>query len=268
MSFKYKRGNKAYEGVKKDFLMDLTETFSGFVMSEDTCEGYPEHLLTVFMRFDLMCSNVLDFELDEDDFYRFQMLNLSEKEWMSIYAVFDEMFSLGHELNPFIYLFFYNLIYSGPFGEDIALLNMSDELLDLMGDEMKKLNNLFNKYSTSRDSNLVGEILKASKASTIPTFVIIHIADSINEHTGQDKKDLGDMICGLYITAIEKMLKKPQLTLNDYRRFDSIFTQVDNPNFTDNQINSVYDVIGRYEVNKMRESINTRRRIPNPRFRC
>lgn len=268
MGFKRCSGGKSYEQVKKEFIKDLSDTFSGFVLGEDRIDGYPEHLLTVFIRFDLQCAPVLDFELNEVDFYRFEMLKFSKEEWMSIYGLFNEVFNLNHKLNPFIYLFFYDLIHLGPFAADIASLDMSDELFDLMGAEMKELYHLWDKYSISQDSGTCNELAEASKAATIPAFAVISIADWIDERVGEDKKDFADSICDLYITAMEKILKKPELTGKDRKSLAFICSKVDNPNFTENQINRIYSVMGRHEINKIKKSFRRRRRIPNPRFRC
>lgn len=268
MYYMYHHGKKTYEEIKRYFFKDLDDTLLGFVRSNGRTEGYPEHLLTVFIAFDLTTEYYLDFELDERDYEHFKRLNFSFENWMSVYGLFKQTLKFNHRLNPFISLFYYNLIYSGPFGEDIEGLDMSDELLALMGEELKKLYNLFDKYFISDDSGLIKEIVESAKAVSIPAFVVVHLANWINEHVGDDKKELGDLICELYVTAIEKIFKKPELTDNDYMEISSICFEVDTSNFNENQIDHVYSVIGKYNVDKIRKSIYKRSFIPNPRFRC
>jgi hypothetical protein len=273
MFFEYQfRDRMTYDEVKKEFFGNLTDTFLGYIRSNGRIKGYPEHLLTVFIAFDLKTRYELDYELDYMDFRPFNWLELSyeswsDEEWMSIYELFSRTIKFSHRLNPFIRLFFYDLVYLGPFGEDIEALDMSDELLDLMGYEMKKLNNLFDKYSISDDSALVRDIAEASKVDSIPAFAVIHLANWINEHVGEDKRELGDLICELYIIAIEKILKKPKLTSLDKTEISSIFYEVDTSNFTDAQTDHVYSCIGKYNVKKIRKSTRKGRRRP-PRFRC
>ena len=54
----------------------------------------------------------------------------------------------------------------GLFDENIEVLDMPDELLELMGEEMKKFNNLFDEYLISDDSSLVKEIVNISKSTS------------------------------------------------------------------------------------------------------
>lgn len=258
---------RSYNEVKHDFIKELADTFSAFILSNGSIKGFPEHLLTVFIRFNCMSCHYLSFELDYRDFRHFKWLEFSKKEWLSIYGLLRDTLKLNHRLNTFIYLFLYDLIYFGPFGEDIEAWDMPDELLDFMGGDMLGLYNIFDEYLNSDDSNLVGDIVDASQASTIPAFVVIHLASWINEHVGYDKKELGDLICELYAIAIRKIYKKPELTRNDYLEISSIFFEVDTSNFSDIQIDHVYSTFGKYEVNKIRKSTK-RRRIPNPRYRC
>ena len=252
--------------VKRDFVKELAGTFSAIINSDDSIKGYPEHILNVFIRFNSKSSYDLDFELDKDDFIRFDLLKFSKEEWMLIYGLFKEVFKFNHKLNPFIYLFFYDLIYYSSFGEDIEALDMSDELLGLMGSEMLKLYTLFDEYFNSDDSNLVNDIVDASKADTIPAFVVIHLASWINEHVGNDKRELGDPICELYTIALGKIYKKPELTQDDYLEISSMFFEIDTSNFSDIQTDRVYSTVGKFEINNKRNSM--KKRIANPRFRC
>ena len=273
MYFEYQSKRElSYYDVKNNFFRDLTDTFLGFVRSKGRIRGYPEHLLNVFITFDLKVKYELDYELDYSDFQHFMRLTRlyggwGDEEWMQIYGLFSKTIQFKHRLSPFIRMFFYDLVYWGPFGEDIEALDMSDELLDMMGVEMKKLNNLFDEYIISDDSGLVSKIIDISKSDSIPEFVVTHLADWINEHVGDDKKDLGDSICELYIIAIEKILKKPELTGHDKSEISSIYFTVDTSNFTDTQKDHVFSVIGRYNVYEFRRSAIKRRRLP-PRYRC
>ena len=80
---------------------------------------------------------------------------------MSVYGLFEDIFKYGNKLNPFIYLFFYDLIYEGPFSEDIEALDMSDDLLSLMGDEMLRLYHLFDDYFNTHDTGLLKDMVDA-----------------------------------------------------------------------------------------------------------
>lgn len=264
--YRFMFGRNLCDNARNDFIKELAGTFSAFILSDGSINGFPEHILTVFIRFNCMNRYYLDFELDKADFKRFEFLNFSSEEWMLIYGLFNETLKLDHRLNPFIYLFFYDLIYSGPFGEDIEALDMSDELLGLMGSDMLRLCALYDEYFESDDSNILGDIVEASKAKTIPAFVVIHLANRIEEHVGVDKKEFGDLICELYVIAICKIYEKPKLSINDHMEISSICFEVDTSNFTDIQIDYFYSTIGKFEIIKKRNSMN--RRIPNPRYRC
>ena len=273
MYFEYTHGSKlSYEDVKRDFLRDLTDTFMGFIRSNGRLRGYPEHLLNVFITFDLKIRYELDYELDYLDFRHLNRLSQlyggwGDKEWMQVFRLFSQTIKFRHRLSPFIRLFFYDLVYMGLFDENIEVLDMPDELLELMGEEMKKLNNLFDEYLISDDSSLVKEIVNISKSDSIPQFAVTYMADRINEHAGVDKGGLGDSICELYVKKKKKILKKPELTAHDKSEISSIYRIVDVSNFTDAQKDHIYSVIGRYKVYEIRKLKNKRRRLP-PRYRC
>ena len=264
--------NLTYKDVKDYFFRDLADTFMGFVLSNGRTRGYPEHLLNVFITFDLKISYELDYELDYSDFRHLNRLiylydEWSEEKWMQVFRLFSQTIKFKHRLSPFIRMFFYDLVYKGLFDENIEVPDIPDEVLELMGEEMKKLNNLFDEYLASDDSSLVCEIVNLSKSDSIPQFVVTYMADRINEHVGGDKGDLGDLICELYLIAIEKILRKPELSGRDKSQISSIYLTLDSSNFTDAQKDHVYSVIGRYKVYEIRKLENKRRRLP-PRYRC
>lgn len=242
MSLEYRRQQslELFRRTKRDFLRELSGTFRGFILSGGRSDGYSDHILNVFLRFNFKSNFDLDFEFDFSDFLIFDILNLSREEWMSIYGLFVDVFKYDNKLNPFIYLFFYDLIYHGPFSEDIEALDMSDELLGLMGNEMLTLYNLFDEYFQTGDSRLVAKIADAAGRDSIPSFVVINLAHWMNEHVGNNKEELGDHIIELYVAAIEKIYKKPILFDDDLLEVSSIRFAVDSSNFTDSQIEKFY----------------------------
>ena len=234
--------SKDFRKIKRDFFKELSRTFYAYVSSTQDI-GYPDHVLNLFLQLKFKSPYVLDFEFDSVSFRRFELYGFSKDEWIRIYEMFAQVFKRNNELNPFIYLFFYDLIYTGPFGEDIEALDMSYELLALMGDDMLKLHKLFEDYSNKDDSSLVSKIVDGAKAKTVPAFVVIHLANWINEHVGDDKTELGDLIIDLYMAAIEKINKKPELASEDIDSIDAIRFEVDTSNFSDKQIEKFYTKI-------------------------
>ena len=228
--------------AEKEFFKDLFNVFCQYV-GDSQFEGYPEYVLTAFMIFNRKTSFVLDFEVYLDElrfcFIDYRGVNFTKKEWISIYGLFKDVLKYNNRLNTFIYLFLYDLIFIGPFGEDIEALDMSDELLSMMGEDMLMLYNLFDDYFNTRNEDLLEAIVEASKHDTIPYFVVKHLADWFNEYFS-NKKKFGDLICELYAVALEKIYKKPEFLTDEITDIGAIRYELDTSGFSEKQIENAY----------------------------
>ncbi len=243
----YNNKSKNFKKAKRKFFRELVGTFSAYMFSSKDME-YSDHILNIFLKFKFNSQYVLDFELDFEDFRAFNF-NFSKEEWMQIYRMFSRVFKYENELNPFIYLFFYDLIYVGPFSDDIEELDMSDELLSLMGDDMLRLYNLFDEYLESHDSDLIKGIIDTSRQTSIPAFVVSHLASWFEECVGNENDEIGDLIIDLYLIAVEKIYKKPEkpeLYDHDFFEIESMRYQVDTSNFNPKQLAKFYEGLRKY----------------------
>lgn len=231
---------REFKRIQNEFFKEMNGTFSSFISSYAKNKGYSDHIFNVFLRFDFKSPYELDFEMNLREFRIFyRMQDFTNEEWMRIYGLFADVFKRNHKLNHFIYLFFYDLIYTGPFSEDIETLDMTDELLALMGDDMLRLYNLFDDCIKTHDTGLIKQIADASKEDTIPYFVVVHLANWFNDNI-KDKKELGDFILELYITACEKIYSKVEIYFNDNVEIDSMRYGVDTSGFSDGQVDYFY----------------------------
>ena len=244
--FNYK--SRDFKKAKRKFFKELARTFLAYISSAEDI-GYSDHVLNIFLKFNFNSPYVLDFELDFEDFRAFEYHIFSKDEWMQIYAMFSEAFRYGNKLNPFIYLFFYDLIYLGPFSEDIEALDMPDELLTLMGEDMLRLYNLFDEYFESKNHDLIGEIVDASRPTSIPAFVVTHLADWFEECVGNVTEEIGDLIIDLYLIAVEKIYKKPgklEFKSYDFFEIETMRFHVDTSNFNVRQVEKFYRGLRKY----------------------
>ncbi|MEE1336935.1 RyR domain-containing protein [Methanobrevibacter sp.] len=207
-----------YINCRNNLFNSLAYTFKGFIFENDSNRDYPSQIFDGFLNFKRDANLVLDFEFSEMDFEIFDVFGFSQNHWISIYKLFSEVFNRDAELDTFINLFFLDLIYSGPFGEDIKGLDMCDELLDLMGEDVMKLYILFDEYFNTRNPDLIKDIVEVCKSESIPYFMVEHLADWISDDIEDDdvkRSEFGEIACELYAVGVNKMYRKPVLFNDD-----------------------------------------------------
>lgn len=198
-----------YVRCRNDLFRSISDAFSDFIFRNDPDEDYPKMILDAFLKFENDYGSKLDFEFSQSDFEKFHQY--SESEWISIYNLFCEVFGRNHELDNFINLFFCDLIFSGPFGEDIESLDMSEGLLNLMDKDVKELYSLFDDYFNTRNPDLIAGIVNTSKSDAVPYFMAAHLAGWICDDIEKDeqkRKSYGETACELYAIAINKLYKR------------------------------------------------------------
>ena len=214
-----------YINLKNNLFSSLAYTFKGFIFETDPDRDYPSQILDAFLNFSNEADLKLDFEFSERDFEIFEVFGYTRSQWISIYELFTEVFNRDSRLDTFMNLFLCDLIYSGPFGEDIKGLDMCEDLLNLMNDDVKRLYTLFDEYFTSHNPNLIGEMVEACKSDSIPHFMADHLADWISDDIEDDdakRSEYGEAACELYAVAVNKMYKKNVLLEGDLLEISSL----------------------------------------------
>lgn len=238
---------KEYLELKNELFSSLFYIFDEFINDFDSSKDYSNLLFKEFKNFGYKCNFKLDFEFSNHDFKIFDECKFSSDEWTVIYNLFFKLFSRDSELNPFIKLFYCDLLYNGPFGEDVEALDMSNDLLELMFDELKSLFWLFDEYFKDDDSQLISQIAEACNRDAIPFFIVNHLADWIYEHIENDSNkvwEYGDASLELYLIASDKIFKKPIIyRWDEYIDLDSIRYDIDSSKYNEKQIEKAYSKI-------------------------
>ena len=233
-----------YFQLKNELFRSLFNIFDEFINDFDSSKDYPKLIFDKFENFSDKSNFNLDFEFSTYDFKIFEECKFSDDEWISIYNLFYNLSSQDNKLTPFIKLFYCDLLYNGPFDEDIEALDMSNDLLDLMTDEVKKLFWLFDEYFKYDDSKLIERIAEVCKFDVIPFFMTYHLANWINEKIETDlnkMQEYGDTSLELYLIAYDKVFKKPVFYYwDEYIDLDSIMYDIDTSRFSKKQIEKVY----------------------------
>ena len=190
-----------------------------------------------------------NFKFLSPDCWRLREVNIgNEKVWVYLRFYFvgtlDFFFPNIHNFRS---LFYCDLLYNGPFEEDVEALDMSDNLLELMFDELKRLFWLFDEYFKDNNSKLISQIAEAGKCDVIPFFIVNHLAGWIYEHIENDSnkmREYGDVSLELYLIAFDKIFKKPIIyRWEEYIDLDSIRYDIDTSKFNKKQIEKVYSKI-------------------------
>lgn len=237
---------KEYFELKNELFSSLFYIFEDFINDFDSSKDYPKSIFDKFKNFAGKSNFKLDFEFSSYDFKIFEECKFSSEEWIEIYKLFHAL-SNDDELNPFIKLFYCDLLCNGPFNEDIEALDMSSDLLELMTDEVKKLFWLFDEYFKHHDSKLIKSIAEVCKSDAIPFFIVVHLAGWIYESIEDDlnkMQEYGDVSLELYLIAFDKIFKKPVIyRWDEYVELDSIRYDIDTSRFSEKQIEKVYSKI-------------------------
>lgn len=238
---------KKYLELKNELFTSLFYIFDEFINDFDLSKDYSKLIFKEFKNFSDKCNFNLDFEFSIYDFKIFDECKFSDDEWISIYRLFYRLFSQDSKLTPFIKLFYCDLLYKGPFEEDVEALDMSNNLLELMFDELKRLFWLFDEYFKDDNSKLISQIAEAGKCDVIPFFIVNHLAGWIYEHIENDSnkmREYGDVSLELYLIAFDKIFKKPIIyRWEEYIDLDSIRYDIDTSKFNKKQIEKVYSKI-------------------------
>ena len=233
-----------YFELKNELFISLFYIFDEFINDFDSSKDYSKLIFEKFDNFFDKSNFKLDFEFSNYDFKLFEECEFSSDEWISIYKLFYNLSSQNNGLTPFIKLFYCDLLYNGPFDEDVEALDMSNDLLDLMGDEVRKLFWLFDEYFKHSDSKLIERIAEVCKCDAIPFFMVDHLASWINEKIEKDlnkMQEYGDISLELYLIAYDKVFKKPIIYYwDEYVDLDSMMYDIDTSKFSEKQIEKLY----------------------------
>ncbi len=241
-----------YLELKNELFSSLFYIFDEFINDFDSSKDYSKLIFKEFKDFGDKCNFKLDFEFSTHDFKIFEECKFSNDDWILIYNLFFNLFSQDSKLTPFIKLFYCDLLYNGPFDEDVEALDMSDDLLELMFDELKRLFWLFDEYFKDDDSKLISQIAETCKWDVIPFFIVNHLADWIYEHIENDLnkvREYGDVSLELYLIAFDKIFKKPIIyRWDEYIDLDSIRYDIDTSKFNEKQIEKAYSKIENFNI--------------------
>lgn len=240
--------------VKKDF--DAGE----FIKQRDTLFNRVYDLLNddnlsskdltdAFGEFSLNSPIIHDFEFSREDFEIFKKLDFTVKEWMTVYNVFYEVI----DSSVLIKLFYYGLIFSGPFADFVKSLEMmidpddynqrdlnyifddygveiGSEIYDLivrgdvfklMSEEITELYFLFDDYFKNRDSSLIKDIKEICRRDCVSFCIANHLAFWIND------AEKSAEAFELFPIAINKLYKKQILYESDLDYINDIRVEMD-----------------------------------------
>lgn len=235
-----------YLQLKDDLFNSLVDIFDEVVNDFSSDADYPGLIFEVFDNFRKKSNLVLDFEFSQVDFEIIRQCTFLKHEWIKIYKLFCELSNRNNELTPFIKLFYCDLLYNGPFDEDVEALDMSENLLALMTDEVKKLFWLFDDYFENKNPETIKDIVNVSRDCSVPFFILMHLATWINEDIEMDSNKMieyGDISLQLYVIANEKVLKRPVLYLDERCELGEIRFGLDTSRFGEEQIENAYSKI-------------------------
>jgi hypothetical protein len=230
--------------LRDDLLNDVYSILHDIVRHYDNSRNYSIELYNTFLMFH---KNIrIDFELNLEDFYRFRQLNFTNNDWKVIYKIFKDTLSYcddNPELSTFLKLFYSDVILIGPFSEDFRCLRMDYELLELMGDEIKKLYWLFDDYINNQDLELIKEIKSVCENDAVPYCVSYHLASWIND---TDVEDLNAL--ELYVVAINKVYRRPTFYQRDLDNIAEIRGSIDTSwQFSEDEIIQTFSKIESWE---------------------
>lgn len=232
-----------YINIRNNLFNSLAYTFKGFIFENNPNKDYPSEIFDAFSNFRKKCDLKLDFEFSERDFEIFEVFGFTRSHWISIYKLFSEVFNRDSALDTFIKLFLCDLIYSGPFGEDIKGLDMCKDLLDLMSEDVKSLYELFDEYFTTRNPDLIGKIVEVCKSESIPHFMADHLADWISddiENNEEKRNEYCEIACELYAVAVNKIYKKNVLLECDLLELNSLKGRLELSSFDEDVIERTF----------------------------
>lgn len=232
-----------YINHKNNLFDELVCTFKDFIFQKGSAEDCQKRIFNAFLNFRRDANLRLDFEFSEKDFEVFESLSFNENQWISVYVLFSDVFNRDSELDTFLNLFFCDLIYSGPFSEDLKGLDMSDELLDLMRSDVKRLYCLFDDYFNTRNPDLIADIVDVCKREGIPYFMVDHLAEWIADDIERDelkRKEFGEIACELYAVAINKIYNRPILYEDDIFEVSGLKGELEMSQFSEDTIEKTF----------------------------
>ena len=232
-----------YINQKNNMFAELACTFKEFIFQGDSASNCQKRIFNAFLNFRSDANLRLDFEFCENDFEVFESLGFNETQWISVYTLFCDAFGMDSELDTFLSLFFCDLIYSGPFSEDIKGLDMPDELLDLMRSDVKKLYGLFDDYFNTRNPDLIADIVDVCKLDCIPYFMVGHLAEWIADDIERDelkRKEFGEITCELYAVAVNKIYNRPILYEDDIFEVSGLKGELEMSQFSEDTIEKTF----------------------------
>lgn len=206
-------------------------------------------LTDAFEEFSLNSPIKHDFEFSRENFEIFKKLDFTVKEWMAVYEIFYEVI----DSSVLIKLFYYGLIFSGPFADFVKSLEMvidpddysqrdlnyifddygvgiGSEIYDLivnggvfklMSEEITELYFLFDDYFKNRDSSLIKDIKEICRMDCVPFCIANHLAFWIND------AEKSAEAFELFPIAINKLYEKQILYESDLDYINEIRVEMD-----------------------------------------
>lgn len=235
--------------LQLDLFGSLAEVFYEIINDFDSNKNYEKLIRDCFLKFKNKSDLKLNFEFSYGEFRIFEKYHYSPEDWIVIYKLFNKIINENDELTAFIKLFYYGLIYVGPFCDDVESLDMSDSLLNLMSEEVKKLFWTFDEFYHSRNPDLIINLVDISKDVPIPIYIVKHLAFWVNDHISMhpdEMKKYEDICLDLYLVAFKKIFNKYLIDDYDVLEYDGMRLDLDTSNFSEEQIDKVYSKLSYY----------------------